>query len=129
MARITDILLIIAVIVGALWTYQIKHRSELSAREIASLRKNITAQNNKITLLQADWAIMTSPNRLEDVAKNHAEELGLARLEPSQIVNLRELPPVRQTEVEERINVDVQDIDRKTTTGSIADLIKSNGQN
>jgi len=129
MARITDILLIVAVIVGALWTYQIKHVSELSAREIASLHKQIIAQNNKITLLQADWAIMTSPNRLEKVVKMFGEELGLIRLEPAQIIKMHELPPVRPVETEEHINVDVQDIDRKITTGGIADLIKSGGLN
>jgi len=116
MIRITDALLIVAAIAGAAWTYQIKHEAELSGRRLAELRSDIAAQENKITLLQAGWAIMTSPSRLEKIASNYLDDLELDQLKSTQIISLDELPPIRPKSPSERIQVD------RENTGDDADI-------
>lgn len=95
MIRIVDTVLVAAAISGAIWTYQIKHEADQSAKRIASLHSQIKAQNRKIALLEADWAIDISPARLEKVAEKFKEQLGLRALASSQIVELSELPGFR----------------------------------
>ena len=95
MIRIVDTVLVAVAISGAIWTYQIKHEADQSAKRIASLHSQIKAQNRKIALLEADWAIDISPARLEKVANQFKEQLGLRELASSQIVELSELPGFR----------------------------------
>lgn len=119
MIRLTDAILVLAVIVGAFWTFQIKHEAEQSAKRLADLRQQIDAQENKIILLQADRAILTGPGRLEVIADTFKEELGLADMLSTQIVKLSELPPLRPKEDNEVIQVEADSIDDLITTGGI----------
>ena len=120
MIRFTDAFLILAVIVGAFWTFQIKHESEQSAKKLANLRSQIEAQENKIVLLQADRAILTGPGRLEIVAKTFEKELGLADMESTQIIKLSELPPMRPKEENDVLQVEAESIDDLIKTGSVS---------
>lgn len=95
MNRLIDIVLVLAVILGAIWTFQIKHQAEVTARELASVNRQIDSQRHKIALLKADWEILTGPARLDRVAGIFAGRLDLVPLDPSQIVSLDELPPLR----------------------------------
>ncbi|MEO0548045.1 MAG: hypothetical protein AAF035_14005 [Pseudomonadota bacterium] len=96
MKRMLDLALLAAVLVGAIWTYQIKHEAEMLSKKRSSLKAQIAAQERKILLLQADWAIETAPGRLEVLAKRYADQLGLAPLESTQISTVEELPAMRQ---------------------------------
>ena len=96
MKRMLDLALLAAVLVGAIWTYQIKHEAEMLSKKRSSLKAQIAAQERKILLLQADWAIETAPGRLEILAKRYAGQLGLAPLESTQIATVDELPAMRQ---------------------------------
>lgn len=122
-ARLTDIFLVAVAIAGAVWTYQIKHEAELSAKRIASVKAQIAAQNRKIVLLEADWAIETSPERLEGVAKRFEEQLGLRPMKSSQIVSRYELPQLREAPSEEEGETWAGKND-ETVTGSIGELIE-----
>ena len=62
MLRLTDIILVFIVVAGAAWTYQIKYEAKNSADRPRDLNAKIAQQNEKIVLLQADWAIMTGPD-------------------------------------------------------------------
>jgi len=119
MIRVTDSVLIAAAIVGAIWTYQIKHEAEQSARKLSELRSKIARQENKITLLEADWAIMTSPGRLSGLAEKFSSDLELVPLSSSQIITLGELPELRPEPAQEQMQVENGDVDF-TTTGSIS---------
>ena len=122
MIRPLDILLIGAVVAGAVWTYQTKHEAELSAARIAETKRQIAAENERIRLLEADWAIATSPERMEKLAERFAEQLKLEPLQSHQIIDRQELPPLRE---EQPLDDDAYagEIDR-VTTGSIGDLIE-----
>ena len=118
MIRIVDAVLVAAVLGGAVWTFQIKHSAEQSAKKIALLTRQIEAEDRKITLLRADWAIMTSPERLEKVARTFENELGLNEMRSDQIATLDELPPLRPNP-KEKILKALQDGEADTQTGSI----------
>ncbi len=96
MIRIFDIALLGLAVAGAVYTYQIKHEAELSAKRIRSLQAQISAQDRKIILLDADWALATNPTRLKVIAEQYNKQLSLSRMESSQIVDLNELPGLRQ---------------------------------
>ncbi len=117
MVRISDMLLVAAVISGAVWTYQIKHEADLSAKRLASLNQRIAAQNSKIALLEADFAITTGPARLEAIARQFEGQLALKPIESTQIIDLSELPPMRQKEdpLQEMIAGEID----TTITGSV----------
>jgi len=117
MIRLTDMALIAVAVGGAIWTYQIKHEAELSAKRLNDLRAQIQAQNDKIVLLEADWAIFTSPDYLEPIAKRYETQLGLKQMESTQIVTARELPPVRLKPVQEEMIAEGEGIDTTLTGG------------
>jgi len=96
MKRLIDLILVAAVLVGAVWTYQIKHEAEMLSKKRSSLKAQIAAQERKILLLQADWALETSPGRLAILAKRYADQLDLAPLASTQIATVEELPAMRQ---------------------------------
>lgn len=127
-ARLTDVVLVGVAIAGAVWTYQIKHEAELSAKRISSVKAQIAAQNRKIVLLEADWAIETAPDRLEAVARRFEKQLGLRPMESSQIATRYELPELREAPTEEESETWAGKND-ETVTGSIGELIeKENGR-
>ncbi len=123
--RKLDVALIAVAIAGAVWTYQIKHEAELSAKRIASVKAQIAAQNRKIVLLEADWAIETSPARLEEIAKRFEKQLALRPMESMQIIDRYELPELREAPSEEEAETWAGKND-ETVTGGIESLIERN---
>ena len=98
MIKASDIVLTGLMIAAAVWTFQIKHEAELSSDKVADLQHKIDRENDKIDLLEADWAVLTQPNHLQNVAKKFANELPLQQLEVDQIITPNDLPPLRQVE-------------------------------
>ena len=132
MIRITDAVLLIGAVAGAIYTFQIKHEAELSAKQLATLKARIAAQQRKISLLEADWALETGPGRLETIANLYAEQLMLRPMDSSQIIEAHELPAMRpepdaDDDVREANNGD--ESDKSLLTGGIGDLIERATQN
>ena len=123
MSRLTDALFIAAAIGGAVWTYQIKHEADIAAKALKSLRAQIRVEDRKMTLLEADWAIATAPDRLRAVVKAHGEQLNLEPLDTNQLSTLDDLPPLRPVPEVDEMQADAGGADR-VTTGSIADLLE-----
>lgn len=96
MIKASDIVLTGLMIAAAVWTFQIKHEAELSSDKVASLLHQIDREKDKIDLLEADWAVLTQPKHLQNVAGKFAGELRLQQLEVDQIITLDDLPPMRQ---------------------------------
>lgn len=123
MMRITDIALLTAAVAGAIYTFQIKHDAELSAKKLATLKAQVAAQHRKIALLEADWALETGPARLERISIRHFDQLNLRAMESTQIIDHSELPDLRPdpvVDVDERLAGD----DANLTTGGIGELIE-----
>ena len=132
MIRVTDAVLLIGAVAGAIYTFQIKHEAELSAKQLATLKAQIAAQQRKISLLEADWALETGPGRLETIANLYAEQLMLRPMDSSQIIEVHELPAIRP---EPDADGDVREAstgakgDKALLTGGIGDLIERATQN
>ena len=91
--RLTDLLLAVAVVGGAIWTYSIKHDAEDAADRVAGLRRQIAAEQERIVFLRADWAYLSSPARLEKLVARFGDELELVPVEAHQWIEPFELPP------------------------------------
>ncbi len=135
MIRLLDLTLIGAAIAGAVWTYQIKHQAELSAHKVTVLKRQIAAQNRKIALFEADWALESSPARMEQIAEKYAEQLKLKPMRSTQIIDTSELPGLREDRKAKQETVIASDDDGTevkpddTLTGGIEDLIGREGEN
>ena len=86
MLRTFDIIMIAAMLVAATVTYTIKYDAEKQIAIIAKLKRQIDSEKDTITLLRADWALMTQPGRLQSLVGVYAKELNLQPIEPEQFV-------------------------------------------
>jgi len=72
-----------------------KHESRELIVEMSKLKREIAAEKTEIDLLNSDWSLLTSPDRLEILAKRHGEALGLVPVEPVQLADPATLPPMK----------------------------------
>lgn len=92
MLRTFDIILIVAMIVAAAVTYTIKHGAEKQLAEIRQLERKINSERDTLTLLKADWSLLTQPSRLQTLANIYETQLGLQPMDGRQFVDASELP-------------------------------------
>jgi hypothetical protein len=92
MIRTTDIALFALMIAAAAGTYKIKAEANLKQNEIRRIEKQIAYEEDTIDLLEADWAMLTQPERLQRLAEKHAGELALQPIEARQVVSVRDVP-------------------------------------
>lgn len=93
MFRTFDMILIGAMVAAAAFTYQTKHEAESVKRGIHALNEKIRHEQDTIDILEADWALLTQPSRIQVMADRFADELGLEPSDPTQIGDLASIPP------------------------------------
>lgn len=100
MGRIINLLLLAAMIVGAVVTYEMKRRAESAADQVAALQAEISGERDKLAALKAEWSLLTQPGRLQAVVDQHADYFRLAPFTPDQIATIDEIPmrPVGTTD-------------------------------
>ena len=86
MLRTFDIIMIAAMLVAATVTYTIKYNAEKQIAIIAKLKHQIDSERDTITLLRADWALMTQPGRLQSLVGVYEKELNIQPIEAEQLV-------------------------------------------
>lgn len=122
MFRTTDIVLIAVMVAGAAFTYNTKHQVEAQLAEVRKLEAQIRFEQDTLTILKADWSLLTQPSRLQKLTEIYQDELGLAPLEARQIVGVEELP-ARPVDIEilpaPRLGGMAQGQTDKTTTGGV----------
>nr|WP_249126719.1 hypothetical protein [Brucella oryzae] len=85
--------MIAAMLVAATVTYTIKYDAEKQIAVIGKLKRQINSEKDTITLLRADWALMTQPGRLQSLVGVYAKELNLQPIEPEQLArDVNEIP-------------------------------------
>jgi hypothetical protein len=94
MFRSTDILMIAVMVSAAAFTYKTKHDAERRYEALARIRAEIRHEADTITLLRADWSLLTQPARLQRLAEVYKSELRLQPVESHQIVEIGDLPTV-----------------------------------
>ncbi|RCL02675.1 MAG: hypothetical protein JSC188_000195 [Candidatus Tokpelaia sp. JSC188] len=90
--RTSDIILVIIMLFSAAITYKVKYEVQKRSLEIRHIEREIEAQKDTISLLRADWALMTQPIRLQRLAKEYKEELELKVIQPEQFVKATDIP-------------------------------------
>lgn len=89
MMRILHTLVVLALIAAAAVVYRVKYESTRHAEQVAKIRLEISRQREAITELNAEWARLNSPDRLQALAERH---LTLKPLAVNQMHDLRNLP-------------------------------------
>ena len=92
MIRTTDIALFTLMIAAAAGTYKIKAEANQKQREIVRIEQQIAFEEDTIDLLEADWSMLTQPDRLQKLVEKHAGELALQPIEARQVVSVRDVP-------------------------------------
>ena len=87
--RLLNILVIGALILAASYVYKIKFDSTLQAESVAKLNRELRREHDAIAILQAEWAKLNTPARIEGLASRH---LNLKPVEPRQFDTLDHLP-------------------------------------
>lgn len=122
MFRTADIVLIAAMVSAAAFTYTTKHKVEAQLAEVRRVEGKIRFEEDTLTILKADWSLLTQPARLQKLTEIYQTELELAPLEARQIVGADELP-ARPVEIEDIISQPKQGLarntDKMTTSGVV----------
>ncbi|WP_237476649.1 cell division protein FtsL [Lichenibacterium dinghuense] len=89
MLRILNVLAVAALIGSAVYAYSVKYETILYGEQIIKTRHLIAQEQDGIDKLEAEWAILTRPDRLASLA-DHG--LSLQKLSLDQIVQPADLP-------------------------------------
>lgn len=93
MLRTFDLIMIAAMLMAATVTYTIKYDAEKQIAVISKLKRQINSERDTITLLRADWALMTQPGRLQSLAGVYEKELKLQPITAEQLIrDARDVP-------------------------------------
>lgn len=76
------ILGLIMVVASATWAYKVNYRTQAALDRVAQLERDINAEAEAISVLQAEWAYLNRPERLRALAELHFAELQLMPLHP-----------------------------------------------
>lgn len=88
-ARILNVLAVIALIASAVWVYRIKYDATLHAEHAVKLKRQIAQEVDAVAVLKAEWAYLARPDRVQAFALQH---LDLKPLTREQNVHLAALP-------------------------------------
>jgi len=92
MIRSIDIVMIVAVIGSATWTFKVKSDSEAALQRVAVLERRIELEREAIDLLKADWSLLTSPDRLQKLVERYRDELKLEPVTAAHVGKASEIP-------------------------------------
>lgn len=73
MLRLFNLALVVAVLVSAFVLYSLEHRMRAGEREVARTQRAIVEERELTRLLEAEWASLSRPARIERLAREHAK--------------------------------------------------------
>jgi len=115
--RTSDIILVAVMICAAAVTYKVKYDAQKRYLEVRHIERQIEAEKDTISLLRADWALLTQPARMQRLAAQYQEQLGLQVIEPEQIVKISDIPE----RLPDAIQNIIRDSDTLISQGFLAD--------
>lgn len=92
MIRRLNIFLICTSIVMLVGVYMLKFSIEGTAAERTALQIHISEQEDDLTTLKADWAVLNQPGYVEPIVRRHEAELGVAQVQQEQFGSFADLP-------------------------------------
>jgi len=87
--RYLNIAVILALIGSAVYAYTIKYQTAFRAEQIAKTKLEIKAERDLAAMLRADWAYLTRPERVQELADRYLE---LEPLAPDRLMLAKQLP-------------------------------------
>lgn len=96
-ARFINVLALGALVGAAVAVYRIKYESTWQAEEVARLQRSIARERTNIYMLNAEWAHLARPDRIQGLAEKHLDMTVIDTATPQRVV-LQDLPvrPARQ---------------------------------
>ncbi len=92
MGRLINLALFCGVLLGAFWLYQVKQQARETESQIADLQRQIAVEKEALLLLKAEWSYLNRPERVQQLAKRFADQLGLKEVKAYQIGEDADLP-------------------------------------
>jgi hypothetical protein len=90
MLRFLNLIAIVALIGSAVYAYTIKYQTSYRAEQIAKTKIEIKTESDAIAVLRAEWAYMTRPERLQQLADQYLVDV--KPLDVKQLVSVQALP-------------------------------------
>ena len=90
MLRFLNLIAIVALIGSAVYAYTIKYQTSYRAEQIAKTKIEIKTESDAIAVLRAEWAYITRPERLQQLADQYLVDV--KPLEVKQLVSVQALP-------------------------------------
>jgi cell division protein FtsL len=90
MLRLLNIVAVLLLVGSAVYAYSIKYQTSYRAEQIAKTKIEIRQERDAIAVLRAEWAYMTRPERIQQLADAYLP--GMKQLEATQIVAAQSLP-------------------------------------
>jgi cell division protein FtsL len=106
MHKLLNAVLILTVLVSGFILYSLEHQTRGLERQVAGLQKQIVDAREDMKLFDAEWASLTRPDRIKDLA---AKYLNLQTLHAAQIVKTEEL--AQKVPAEPLVKLEAKDSD------------------
>ena len=92
MTRYINALLVFLMVLSAAAVYDMKYEAEIAAENIRKKQAEIAQAHEDISLLKAEWALLTRPARMRDLLDRHQDILNLTPLSSNHIGTLADIP-------------------------------------
>jgi len=89
LVRLLNLVVIIALVLAAMWVYEIKYAATRQTERVAKLRAEIRRERDATAALQAEWSALDNPDRIQALARRH---LTLQPVDATQFDRLDGLP-------------------------------------
>ncbi len=88
-SRFSTLIWMILIVVAAFGLYGVKYRVQFLQEESVNLERTLREENEALHVLQAEWAYLNRPARLQALAREH---LALNPVQGKQIAELESIP-------------------------------------
>lgn len=92
MTRYINALLVFLMVLSAAAVYDMKYEAEIAAENINKKQAEIVQAREDISLLKAEWALLTRPARMRDLLARHQDILNLTPMSSNHIGTLADIP-------------------------------------
>lgn len=92
MTRYINALLVFLMVLSAAAVYDMKYEAEIAAENINKKQAAIAQAREDISLLKAEWALLTRPARMRDLLERHRDILDLTPMTSNHIGTLADIP-------------------------------------
>jgi hypothetical protein len=80
------------VAISAFWAYRVNYQAQEAQSRVAALHAQIAREREAISVLRAELAWLTAPDRIGALVAKHAGELGLAPMRGAAYASVDDIP-------------------------------------